>query len=153
MFFLVQFVFLSNSKRYAPFHCTFYDYPHADWDALYDHLRDVPWEDVFKVGCFVAAAKFCEWFPVGLDVYIPHHEYQVKPHSSPWLVAALAAAIAYQNHFHLYQQNKSSGSNVKFLQTYKCERVLEAAKLVYANKTNKSTTSQKLGSGKLLIVF
>ena len=153
MFFLVQFVFLSNSKRYAPFHCTFYDYPHADWDALYDHLRDVPWEDVFKVGCFVAAAKFCEWFPVALDVYIPHHKYQVKPHSSPWLVAALAAAIAYQNQFHLYQQNKSSGSNVKFLQTYKCERVLEAAKLVYANKTNKSTTSQKLGSGKLLIVF
>ena len=93
-------------------------------------MRDVPWEDVFKVGCFVAAAKFCEWFPVGLDVYIPHHKYQVKPHSSPWLVAALAAAIAHQNHFHLYQQNKSSGSNVKFLQTYKCERVLEAAKLI-----------------------
>ena len=28
----------------------------------------------------------------------------------------------------------------------RCKRVLEAAKLAYANKTKESTTSQKLGS-------
>ena len=32
------------------FHCIAYDYYHADWNVLRDHLRDVPWEDIFK-GC------------------------------------------------------------------------------------------------------
>ena len=31
----------SNSRRD--------DYPRADWDGLRDHLRDVPWEDIFKL--------------------------------------------------------------------------------------------------------
>ena len=49
--------------------------------------------------------------------------------------------------FHLYQQNKSSETKVKFRQTSNhCKRVLEAAKPVYANKTKESITSQKLGS-------
>ena len=49
--------------------------------------------------------------------------------------------------FHLYQQNKSSGSNIKFrLASNYCKRVLEAAKLVYANKAKDSITFQKFGS-------
>ena len=28
-----------NSKRDAPFHCIAYDYSHADWDCLCEHLR------------------------------------------------------------------------------------------------------------------
>ena len=31
-----------NSKRDAPFHRIAYDYSHADWEGLHDHLRDVP---------------------------------------------------------------------------------------------------------------
>ena len=42
----------------------------------------------------------------GIDVYIPHRKYQVKPHSSPWF---------------------SAGN--------RCKRVLEAAKLAYTTKT------------------
>ena len=34
--------FLVNSKQDAPFHCIAYDYSCADWDGLWDHLRDVP---------------------------------------------------------------------------------------------------------------
>ena len=42
---------------------------------------------------------------------------------------------------------KSSDSKVKFRQdSNRCKRVLEAAKLTYANKTKESITSQKLGS-------
>ena len=41
--------FPSNSQRDAPFRCIGYDYSHADWDSLHDHLRDVPWEDIFKL--------------------------------------------------------------------------------------------------------
>ena len=95
---------------------------------------------------FHAASEFCEWVQVGIDVYIPHRKYQVKPHSSPWFSAACAAAIVHRNHFFcLYQQNKSSQSKVKFRQT-SCERTREAAKLAYANKTKESITSQKLSS-------
>ena len=62
--------------------------------------------------------------------------------------SSCAAAIVHRNHFfHLYQKNKSSGSKVKFRQASNhCKRVLEAAKLVYANKTKESITSQKLDS-------
>ena len=37
-----------------------YDYSRADWDGLHDHLRDVPWEDIFKLGASAAASQFCE---------------------------------------------------------------------------------------------
>ena len=40
-----------------------------------DHLRDVPWEDAFKLGASAAASEFCEWVQVGIDVYIPHRKY------------------------------------------------------------------------------
>ena len=76
-----------------------------------NHLRDVPWEDIFKLGA--AASEFCEWVQVGIDVYIPYRKYQVKPHSSSWFSAAYAAAIVHRNHFfRLYQKDKSSDSKV-----------------------------------------
>ena len=64
--------FPSNSQRDAPFHHIAYDYSRADWDGLRDHLRDVPWEDIFKLSASAAANEFCEWVQVGIDVYIPH---------------------------------------------------------------------------------
>ena len=53
--------FPSNSKQDVPFHHIAYSYSCADWDSLRDHLRDVPWEDIFKLGASVAASEFCEW--------------------------------------------------------------------------------------------
>ena len=74
-------------------------------------------EDSFRLSASAAASEFCEWVQVGIDVYIPHRKYQVKPHSSPWFSAACAAAIVHRNHFfHLYQKDKSSESKVKFRQ-------------------------------------
>ena len=134
------------------FHQSRYVMPHfitqADCDGLHDHLRDIPQEDIFKLSASAAASEFCEWFQVGIDVYIPHRKYQVKPHSSPWFSAACAAAIVHRNHFfRLYQKDKSSDSKVKFREaSNRCKRVLEDAKLAYVNKTKQSITSQKLGS-------
>ena len=76
--------FPSNSQQDAPFHCIAYYYSRLDWDSLCDHLREVPWEDIFKPGASAAASEFCEWVQVGIDVYISHRKYQVKTHSSPW---------------------------------------------------------------------
>ena len=68
-----------NSKLDALIHRITYDYSWADWDGLHDHLRDVPWEDIFKLSASTAASEFCEWVQVGIDVYMPHSKYQGKP--------------------------------------------------------------------------
>ena len=49
--------FPTNSKQEVPFHRIAYDCSRA--------------------------SEFCEWVQVEIDVYIPDHKYQVKPHSSP----------------------------------------------------------------------
>ena len=81
-------------------------------------MRDVLWKDIFKLSASTASAgEFCEWVQVGIDVYIPHCKYQVKPHPYAWFLAACAAAIVHRNYFFcLYQQNKSSESKVRFRQ-------------------------------------
>ena len=103
-------------------------------------MRNVPWEDIFKLGTSAAAIEFCEWAQVGIDVYTPHTKYQVKHHLSPLFSAACAAALVHRNHFfHLLLLKFRQASNC-------CKRILEAAKLAYASKTKESF-------GKLLIVF
>ena len=80
---------------------------------------------------------------VSVSIYFPSSYSQWDAFS-----AACAAAMVHTSHFfRLYQRNKSTESKVKFRQASgRCKRVLEAAKLAYANKTKESITSQKLGS-------
>ena len=100
--------FLSNLQWDVSFHCIAYDYSLADWEGLHDHLRDIPCKDIFKLSASIAASEFSECVQVGINVYVLHHKYQVKPHSSPCSSAACAAAIVHRNpFFHLNQQNKS----------------------------------------------
>ena len=144
---LISIDFTINSKQDTPFHRVTYDFSCVDRDGLHDDLRDVPWEDIIKLGASAAASDFCEWVQVGIDVYISHRKYQVKPQSSPWFSATYAVAIVHRNHFFcLYQQNKSSESKVKYRQaSNRCKKVLEAAKLAHATKIKESITSHKLG--------
>ena len=65
---LVSIGFPINSKPDAQFHCIVYDYCCADWDHFCDHLRDVPWEDIFKLSVSAAASEFSEWVQVGTDI-------------------------------------------------------------------------------------
>ena len=62
-----------NWKQDALFQCIGYDNSRTDWDDLHDHLRDVPWEDIFKLNASVAASEFCEWAQVRIDLYIIVH--------------------------------------------------------------------------------
>ena len=64
--------FPSYSQQDPLFPCIAYDYSCVDWDGPCDHLRDVPWEDIFKVTVFAAASEFCELVQVGIDIYILH---------------------------------------------------------------------------------
>ena len=59
-----------NSKRDPPFHCRDDNYSCGDWDGLCNHIRDVPWEDIFKLSASAAASEFCEWVQAGIHVYI-----------------------------------------------------------------------------------
>ena len=52
--------FPSNLQRDAQFHRIAYEYSHADWDGLRDRLRDVPWEDIFKISVSAAGSEVCE---------------------------------------------------------------------------------------------
>ena len=47
-----------NSKQDALCHLIAYDYCHDGWDGLHDHLRDFPWEDIFKFSAYAAANEF-----------------------------------------------------------------------------------------------
>ena len=149
--------FLSDSLYDAPFHHKAHDHRCADWNG--DHLRDVPWEDIFKLSPSAAAAsEFCEWVEVAIDVYIPHCKHQVKSHSSSWISAACAAAMIHRNHFfHLYLQSKSTEYTGNFRKhCSRCERVLEAGKLAYANKEKSPSFPRNLALGnfcKLQLVF
>ena len=116
----VSIEFPSNSQRDISFHSIAYDYSGADSDGLRDHLRDFPWEDIFKLSASAASSEFCEWVQVGIDVYTPHRKYEVKPHLTLWFSASCAAAIVHRNHFfRLYQKDKCSDSKVKFRQATK----------------------------------
>ena len=46
-----------NSKQDTPFHRVAYDFSSANWDGIRDHLRDVPWEDIFKLSASAVASE------------------------------------------------------------------------------------------------
>ena len=52
--------FPSNSQWDALFYPIAYDYSHADWDGLCDHLKDAPWEGVFRLSPSAAVSELCE---------------------------------------------------------------------------------------------
>ena len=71
--FLVSIDLPTNIKQDALFHCIEFDYSHANWDSLCDHLRDVVWESIFKLSAsaaVAAATEFCDRVQIGTDIYI-----------------------------------------------------------------------------------
>ena len=86
--------FPSNSRRDPPFHPRAYDYSRANWDGLRYHLRDVPWEYIFKLVNFVKGFSL-ELIYMSLIVSISSG----LPNSSPWFSAACATAMVHRNYF------------------------------------------------------
>ena len=99
-----------NSRQDTPFHRVAYDYSRAHWDGLRDHLEMFHGRISLNSVPLLLLVNFVSGFRLELIyTYISHRKYQVKPHSSPWFLAACAAAIVHRNHiFRLYQKNKSS---------------------------------------------
>ena len=59
--------FPSNSQRDAPVHRRAYDYSCANWTVL---VRNVPWEDIFKLSASAAVSEFLELMYISLIVSI-----------------------------------------------------------------------------------
>ena len=49
----------SKSKGDSPFDRIAYDNSCADWNGFHGYLRDIPWEDIFKLGAS-GASEFWE---------------------------------------------------------------------------------------------
>ena len=82
----------------SPFHRTSYDYNGADWDSFRAFIRDIPWKDgLGSLPASSCASELAEWIQIGIDEYIPHRRYQLKPHSAPWFGSDCAAALADRN--------------------------------------------------------
>ena len=47
-----------------------HDYSCVDWNGTCDHIRDIPWEDIFSVGASVDPPEPFKWLQIGADVYI-----------------------------------------------------------------------------------
>ena len=64
--FLSQFPLSSYQTPKALFHRIAYDYSLAYWDGLCDHLRNVPWEDIFKLVLLVLLVNSLSGFRLEL---------------------------------------------------------------------------------------
>ena len=43
-----------------------HDYSCTHWNCLCNHMRDVPWEDIFQLSASATASEFCEWLRLEL---------------------------------------------------------------------------------------
>ena len=70
VFISISIDFLSNWKWDSPFHCI--DYSCADWDGLYDHLRDITWEEIFKLSASELPVNSVGGFRMELMCFMQH---------------------------------------------------------------------------------
>ena len=105
-----------------------YDYSRADWNSLRNHLRDVPWKDIFKFTAS-AASEFYEWVQVGIE-WDPYLKYQAKSHTHLHVFQLLALrAILCRNHFFVCV-NRINLLKLKFRQaSNRCKKFLKLPNL------------------------
>ena len=63
---------------------TVYSYSKADWDGLKDIFGMCLYLISLSVMVTYAAKEITKWVKIGVDCYIPHRKFQLKPHSFPW---------------------------------------------------------------------
>ena len=135
------FYFPLNSRGDAPFkedvhfHHEAFSYFCVDQVGFHNHIKVVPSQDFFKLVASAATNTFFQFVQTGVVVYDPRRKFQASPHSSLRFLTSCASSIIHKNHLlHLYQQSKTSVSNIKFRKvTNRCRRVIEYDKLVYSN--------------------
>ena len=86
VFVLVSIDFSSNSKWDALFHCIAYYTILMLIGMVFVIIWEIFHERIFfNSVLLLLLVSFFEWVQDGINVHIPHHKCQVKPHSSSWL--------------------------------------------------------------------
>ena len=132
----------------VPFHRTVYRYSKADWCGFRSFLSQVAENLIISDDVHKSAQELSEWLQIGMQAYIPHRSYQVKPHSQPWFTPECAAATCQRNHFfHQYRRNRNADNLEQYRAARKhCKETLHEAKSRYASHVRDSIANQKLGS-------
>ena len=108
----------------------------------------MPWLQIFYHDVTSTAKEITEWVEIGIDCYIPHKRFQLKPHSSAWFTPSCATTISHYNHyFHQYHRNVTPKNKKLFCDSRNhCKKVLKDARFDYAKATRRSVASQLNGS-------
>ena len=132
----------------APFHRTVYRFQNADWCGFRTFMSQVIECLDFRGDVNSLAQELTEWLQIGMEAYIPHRTYQMKPHSQPWFTPECAAALSQRDHFfHRYRRDRSNNNLSLFRAARKhCKATLHEAKSRYAFHVRESIANQKLGS-------
>ena len=134
------------SKQNGPFHCIARDYSRANCYGLDDHQRDVPWAEIFKLTASAATTEFCEQIQVAIDIFLIENIRLNLTDLHDFVLLLLlpqfikTTFFVFINRINLLNLKLSSGKLVTI-----AKRFLKLPDL-YANKTKKSITFQKLGS-------
>ena len=138
----------TSSTPSAPFHRTLYQFAKADWCGFRTFLSQVAEKHILSNDVHKSAQELAEWLQVGMEAYIPHRTYQVKPRSQPWFTPECAAAICQRNHFFHRYRRDSTTNNLNLFRAARrhCKETLHQARSRYASYVRDSITNQKLGS-------
>ena len=71
------------------YHYIGYDYSRVDWDDLLDHLKNVPWKDIFELSASTAAIEFCDCVQVYIPLTVNIKSSFTHPHGFQLLVLLL----------------------------------------------------------------
>ena len=101
---------------------------------------------------FAAGTDLCEWVQVGIYKYISLI-VNIRSSLIPWFSVSFAGAIAQRNLFiHLYQQNKSSVSKLKFKHaSNRCKKFLKLPNLLMLIKQKRLLLPKNLALSKYVI--
>ena len=128
------------TRTASTYYRTSYNYLNGDWDSFHDFHRDAPLDNFFSLSADNCEAEITKWIQSGIESFVPHRRFQVKPHSSPWFSAACAAAISHRNHFFRQYCRNTTPENKRLFSTARnrCRKVLDDAKAAYSAFVEKS---------------
>ena len=78
----------------VPFHRTVYRYAKADWCGFRSFFSQVSEDLIINDDVHKSAQELAEWLQFGMNAYIPHRSYQVKPHSQTWFTPVCSCNLS-----------------------------------------------------------
>ena len=79
-----------SPKRNDPIFKTYRDYGGIQYDTFYDHLRSIPWRNIYDIPDPNKKVKFiCDNIMALLNVHAPLRTRKITKQRSPWLTGGI----------------------------------------------------------------